>query len=154
MDVRYINPLLESILNVMNTMANLQPRVGKPGLKSDNIARGEVSGIMCMQSSRARASMAISFTTPVICDIVKRILREDINEVNATARDLTGEVTNMVVGGAKNLFLNQGYDFDMSTPNVVSGKDHLIQHQFKGRTILLPFTIEAGNFFIEICCEE
>lgn len=154
MDVRYINPLLESVLNVLGTMANLQPKVGKPTIKPDNIARGEVSGMMSMQGLDARASMAISFTSPVICDIVKRMLREDISEVNDTARDLTGEIANMVVGGAKNIFINQGYDFDMSLPSVVSGKDHLIQHLFKGRTMLVPLTIEAGNFFIEICFEE
>ncbi len=154
MDVRYINPLLEAMLNVMGTMANLKPTVGKPSLKPDNVARGEVSGIMSMQSSKARASMAISFTGPVIRDIVKRMLREDITEVNDTARDLAGEITNMVVGGAKNIFINQGYDFNMTLPSIVSGKDHIIEHSFKGRTILLPFTIESGKFYIELCFEE
>lgn len=154
MDVRLVNPVLESMLKVLATMANLTPRVGKPVLKSDQQALGEVSGMMNMVSPQARASLAISFTTPVICDIVKRMLGDDITEINDSARDLTGEMTNMVVGGAKNIFAGQGYDFDMSSPHILSGKGHLITHQYKGRTILLPFTTDSGKFFIEICFEE
>ena len=153
MDVRLINPVLETMVNVLSTMANVRPHVGKPSLKQDEIARGEVSGIMSMVSPQVRASLAISFTKPVILDIVRRMLGEDIHEIDDTARDLTGEMANMVVGGAKNLFAVQGYDFNMSTPQILSGKDHTIHHQFPGTTILLPFTAESGQFFVEICFE-
>ena len=154
MDVQLINPVLETMVNVLSTMANVRPDVGKPSLKQDEIAMGEVTGIMSMVSQQVRASLAITFTKPVILDIVRRMLGEDIQEIDDTARDLTGEMANMVVGGAKNLFAAQGYDFDMSTPQILSGKDHTVHHQFSGKTILLPFTAESGQFFVEICFED
>lgn len=154
MDVRLINPVLETILNVLGTMANLKPNVGKPSLKQDEIARGEVTGIMSMVSPQARGSLAITFTRPVILDIVRRMLGEEVSEIDDTARDLTGEMANMVVGGAKHLFAAQGYDFDMSTPHILCGKDHTVHHQFAGKTILLPFTADSGQFFVEICFED
>jgi chemotaxis protein CheX len=154
MDVRLINPVLETMINVLSTMANVQPDVGKPSLKKDEIAMGEVTGIMRMVSPQVRASLAITFTKPVIIDIVRRMLGEDIQEIDDTARDLTGEMANMVVGGAKNLFAAQGYEFDMSTPDILVGKDHTVHHQFSGKTILLPFTAESGQFFVEICFED
>ncbi|MBI3560206.1 MAG: chemotaxis protein CheX [Gammaproteobacteria bacterium] len=141
-------------MKILITMANLSPKVGKPSIKSGEVARGEVTGVMSMVSPKARASLAISFTTPVICDIVKRMLGEDITEITDSARDLTGEMANMMVGGAKNVFSTQGYDFAMSTPSVLSGKGHVISHQFKGRTIILPFQAPSGEFFVEICFEE
>ena len=153
MDVRLINPVLETMINVLSTMANMQPDVGKPSLKRDEVSRGDVTGMMKMESPQVRASLAITFTKPVIIDIVRRMLGEDISEIDATARDLTGEMANMVVGGAKNLFAAQGYDFNMSTPNILVGKDHTVHHPFTGKTILLPFTAEAGQFFVEICFE-
>lgn len=154
MDVRLINPVLETMLTVLGTMANVRPNVGKPSLKNDEIARGEVTGIMSMVSPQARASLAITFTKPVIIDIVRRMLGEEIKDIDDTARDLTGEMANMVVGGAKNLFAAQGYDFNMSSPNILSGKGHTVNHQFSGKTILLPFTADSGQFFIEICFED
>lgn len=154
MDVRLINPVLETMINVLSTMANMQPDVGKPSLKKGEVAMGEVTGIMRMVSPQVRASLAITFTKPVIIDIVRRMLGEDIQEVDDTARDLTGEMANMVVGGAKNLFAAQGYEFDMSTPDILVGKDHTVHHHFSGKTILLPFTADSGQFFVEICFED
>ena len=153
MDVRFINPVLQSVLNVLGTMANLQPQVGRPTLKQDEAAPGEVSGVMRMVGPQARASVAISFSKPLIIDIVRRMLGEDIQEIDDTARDLTGEIANMVVGGAKHLFTAQGYDFAMSTPQVLDGHGHAIHHEFSGRTILLPLSAEAGQLFVEICFE-
>ena len=153
MDVKLINPVLETMINVLSTMANVQPDVGKPSLKQDEVARGEVTGIMSMLSPQVRGSLAITFTKPVIIDIVRRMLGEDIQEIDDTARDLTGEMANMVVGGAKNLFAAQGYDFNMSTPQILFGKDHMVHHSVSGKTLLLPFTTESGQFFIEMCFE-
>ena len=90
----------------------------------------------------------------IATSIMANMTVEDLQEIDDTARDLTGEMANMVVGGAKNLFAAQGYDFDMSSPAVLVGKDHTVHHQFVGKTILLPFTAESGQFFVEICFED
>lgn len=154
MDVKLVNPVLTTIVNVLATMANLTPEVGKPSLKQGEVALGEVTGKMSMVSPQARASLAITFSKPVIIDIARRMLGEDFSEINDMVRDLTGEMANMVVGGAKNIFVEQGYDFDMSTPHVLYGKDHVIHHEFTGKTILLPFSADSGEFYVEICFEK
>ena len=151
MDVRYINPVLESLLNTLATMAEMHPSVGKPTLKTDRMALGEVTGLMRMDSPQVRASLAISFSEPVIIDLVWRMLREDIQGIDDTARDMAGEITNMVVGGAKNLFAEQGFDFSMSTPRILSGPEYQVEHEFDGQVILLPLQVEAGKFYVEIC---
>ena len=153
MDVRYINPVLESLLKTLGTMANLQPSVGKPTLKVDQVALGEVTGLMSMVSPQVRASLAITFSEAVIIELVRRMLSEEITGIDDTARDMTGEITNMVVGGAKNLFAEQGFEFAMSTPRILSGKQHTVAHEFDGRVILLPMQAEAGKFYVEICFE-
>lgn len=153
MDVRYINPVLESLLNILSTMAELRPSVGKPTLKADQVALGEVTGLMHMESPQVRASLAISFSEAVIIDLVRRMLREEIDGIDDTARDMTGEITNMVVGGAKNLYAQQGFDFAMSTPRILSGARHRVEHEFDGRVILLPLKSDAGEFYVELCFE-
>jgi len=154
MNVKLINPVLETMLSVLSTMANLQPNVGKPRLKQDEISLGEVTGMMSMVSPTVRASLAITFTRSAIFDLVKRMLGEELTEVDDTARDMAGEMTNMVVGGAKNLYAAQGYDFDMSSPCILIGKNHTIHHAYPGKTIVMPFSADAGEFFVEICFEE
>ena len=142
------------MVNVLTTMARMEPRIGKPALKDDEVACGEVTGFMEMTGKEARGSFAITFTKPVISELVKRMLGENIPNQEEMERDMAGEMANMVVGGAKNLFAEKGLNFDMSTPNILYGKDHTIHHKYKGKTILLPCKSEVGDFFFEICFED
>jgi chemotaxis protein CheX len=154
MDANLINPILTTMVNVLSTMAQLQPSMGKPTLKESDAALGEVTGMMKMQSPQMNGSFSITFTAPAILDIAKRMLGEEITEVNDMAKDLAGEVTNMVVGGAKNIYVEQGYDFNMSTPNILAGKDHKVEHGCSGKTIVLPFEAGGHKFFVEMCFDE
>ncbi len=142
------------MVNVLSTMAQLEARPGKPSLKNDAAAPGVVSAVIGFSGSRTNGSMAISFTEPVIRDIAKRMLGEELTTVDDTARDLTGEISNMVMGGAKAAFQEQGYDFGLSLPAVVSGEPHEIEHSVSGPKILLPFATDAGEFFVEICFQK
>ena len=92
-------------------------------------------------------------SSAAIFDIARRMLGEEVTEVNSTVPDLVGEITNMVTGGAKRLLSEQGYDFDMAIPAVVAGKNHRISHKSNGVKIMIPFSTLAGKFFVEICFE-
>jgi len=153
MKVEVINPFLESVANVLSTMAMLESTPGKPSLKNDDIAKGDVSGIIGMSGANVAGSMAISFPKNVACEIVKRMLGDELDEINDTITDLVGEVTNMVAGGAKNQLMENGYDIGMASPVVVTGEGHSITHKAAGKRILLPFTTEVGEFFVEVCLE-
>lgn len=43
MDVKFIIPFLNRRLNVLKTMAFVEPKAGKPYLKKDSVAVGDVS---------------------------------------------------------------------------------------------------------------
>jgi len=154
MDANLINPILTTMVNVLTTMAQIQPSMGKPELKEGDVALGEVTGIMTMNSPQMNGSFSLTFTTPAILDIAKRMLGEEFTELNDATKDLAGEMTNMVVGGAKNLYVEHGYDFSMSTPNIIEGKDHKVVHNCSGKTLVLPFEIEGSKFFVELCFEK
>jgi len=153
MKVEFINPFLESIIHVLETMANVKATAGKPQIKEGDYANGDVTGIIGMASDKVKGSFAITFSSAAIFDIARRMLGEDVNVVNNTVTDLVGEITNMVTGGAKRVLAEQGYDFDMAIPAVVAGMNHRITHKSNGMKIIIPFSIIAGKFFVEICFE-
>lgn len=150
MDVLIINALLQSLMNVLTTMAGMRPIPGYPEPKNDNIARGEVSSTLDMEGDKAQGSMAISFSAPFIKALVKRMVGDDIKEVDDTAKDLTGEMANMIVGGAKAILADKDININMSTPQVLVGQKHEINHKYKAQTVILPFESEEGEFFLEI----
>ncbi|WP_076415908.1 chemotaxis protein CheX [Shewanella sp. UCD-KL12] len=153
MNVNFINPFLESLLNVISTMANMQLTPGKPKIKTDNLAKGDVSGLIGMVGPQTKGSLSITFEQGLILEIMQNMLGENPGEINDEITDLVGEITNMVTGGAKNILGDKGYDFEMATPVVVAGLGHRISHKADGKKIIMPFTSPHGSAYIEICFE-
>ena len=151
MNADYINPFLASLLNVLKTMAQLDLTPGKPKLKKDEIARGDVSGLIGMVGPQTKGSFSVSFDKGLALEVMRRMLGEAPNEINEEVTDMVGEITNMVTGGAKRLLGEKGYDFDMATPIVVSGAAHTISHKSEGTKIIMPFDSPYGSATIEIC---
>ncbi|RCU51580.1 MULTISPECIES: chemotaxis protein CheX [Corallincola] len=154
MNVEFINPFLESLNNVLGTMASLELKAGKPRLKKDEKAQGDVSGLIGMVGPQTKGSLSITFEGTLALEIMQRMLGERPTEINEEVTDMVGEITNMVTGGAKNILGDKGYDFDMATPVVVSGMGHTISHKSDGPKILIPFGSEYGNANIEICFDK
>ncbi|MFT5234899.1 MAG: chemotaxis protein CheX [Shewanella sp.] len=154
MNADFINPFLVSLINVISTMANMQLTPGKPRIKKDNIAKGDVSGLIGMIGLKTKGSLSITFELNLVLEIMQNMLGENPGMINEEITDLVGEITNMVTGGAKNILSDKGYDFDMATPVVVSGIDHSISHKANGKKIIMPFTSPYGKAFIEICFED
>ena len=154
MNVDFVNPFLEATLNVLKTMAKLEAKPGRPAVKSNDVAHGDVTGLIGMTGEQAKGTLAITFTEQVILEITKRMLSAEMTKINETITDMVGEITNMVTGGAKKILSEKGYRFDMAIPSVVAGKNHIIEHKSKAPIIVVPFSTGAGDFYIEVCFEE
>jgi chemotaxis protein CheX len=150
MDVKFINPFLEGTVEVLTTMAFVNPKPGKPYLKKNNLAKGDVSGIIGITGT-IRGSLALSFSTGSILKIVSNMLGEEITEINGDIRDAVGEITNMVSGAARKRIETMGFSLSASIPTVVSGKEHSIMHVMGGPSVVIPFEMEGGSFVVDVC---
>ncbi|MCL1038619.1 chemotaxis protein CheX [Shewanella submarina] len=154
MNVQFINPFLDSFLNVIGTMATITLTPGKPMLKEDELAKGDVSGLIGMVGEQAKGSLSLTFEKRLALKVMENMLGEAPNSIDEEVTDMVGELTNMVSGGAKKSLGEQGFEFDMATPVVVAGPEHHISHVSSGKKIIIPFNSLYGRAFIEICFEE
>ena len=150
MDVRIINPFLEGTVSVMKTMAMIEPIAGKPYMKKDTQARGDVSGIIGFTGS-AKGSLAISFSKSSILTIILNMLGESHDEITGEVRDAVGELTNMISGVARKNLEAQGFNIQAAIPTIISGENHSIVHVLGGPSIIIPFSTSAGPFFVDVC---
>jgi len=153
MDGKFINPFLEATETVLRTMAFIEPRPGKPHLKEDSIAQGDVSAIIGMTGS-VKGSLALSFSGSCILRIVSNMLGESLSDITAEVKDAVGEITNMVSGVARQKLEGEGYSIAASIPTVVSGKNHCILHAMGGPSIIIPFETDEGPFVVDICVKK
>jgi chemotaxis protein CheX len=150
MDILMINALLNSLFTIFETMVRQEIQAGIPVLKENNIAKGAASGLIGMKTEGASGSVALSLTLPAIRKISLGMLGEEFTSIDKEAADLVGELTNMLVGGAKRIMSEKGHEFDMHTPQLLVGDGHEIVHHYAGQTVLLPILMNQDEFYIEL----
>ena len=69
MDVKLINPFINATINVLETMAFITVEAGKPYLKSDNVAVGDVTGILGL-TGIVNGTISVTFQEECISNLV------------------------------------------------------------------------------------
>ena len=152
MDANIINPFINATLNVLETMAFVKAEVEKPYLKKDNVAQGDVSGIVGFTGD-TNGTVAVTFDELCILKIVSNMFGEEMTEVNDEIADAVGELTNMISGQARKNLEEIGKKYQAAIPSVVTGKNHKLESMTKGPQIAIPFKTDFGSFTIEVSLE-
>ena len=152
MDVKYINPFIESTYNVLETMAKTKAEGGNPYLKNDRKAKGDVSAIISLTGD-VLGTMSISFEEKCILTIVSNLFNEKV-EMNDEIKDAVGEIGNMISGQARQRLEERGRSLKAAIPTVIMGKNHSITRVTTAPVIAIPFSTDSGEFTIEVCFED
>ena len=150
MDVRLINPFLHGAKEVLSTMAYVETDIGKPYVKQDDRATGDVSGVIGLTGD-AIGSLAISFSEACICGIAGSMLGESFSQANKEVFDAVGEIANMISGVSRTHLEKEALTVWAGIPAVVYGKDHRVKHILNSPSIVIPFTTKYGSFFVDVC---
>jgi chemotaxis protein CheX len=152
MDVRLVNPFINATINVLETMAFINVEAGKPYLKKDNLAVGDVSGVLGL-TGVANGTISVTFEEKCILTVVSNMFGETMSVLNNEIADAVGELTNMISGQARRELEEMGKVFKAAIPSVVTGRNHSITHYSDGPKIAIPFHTDNGEFTIEVCFE-
>jgi chemotaxis protein CheX len=153
MDVELINPFIDATLHVLDTLAKTTAKPGKPFLKKDNIARGDVSSVIGL-TGETSGTISVSFSESSILSIVSQMFGEEMTSLNAEIQDAVGEIGNMISGQARKKLEENGRSLKAAIPTVVMGKNHSISHITRHPIVAIPFVTDEGDFTIEVCFEE
>ena len=152
MNVDFINPFVQSATDILITMASMTVEHERPYLKQGSEPLGVVTGLIPMEGDSVHGSIAISFEENTIMKVASAMLGEEVKDFEPTCTDLTGELTNMLSGGARKLLWEKGFNFEMAQPTISQGEE--IKHLSAGPVIVIPFNTKAGDFYIEVALEE
>lgn len=150
-DVNFINPFLYAVMHVLSTMANVDVTSGKPYINKKRIAQGDVTGIIGI-TGYASGTVSLTLTENAALTIVNNLLFENYTQLVEEISDAVGELTNMIAGQARTSLSEQGMSFQASTPSVVIGRGHQMEHVSSAPILAIPFKTDAGeDVIVEVC---
>jgi chemotaxis protein CheX len=147
MDVSYINPFINSVIDTFKTMFNETVTPGKPEIKKQPFPTYDVSGIIGL-SGNAQGAVVLSFPKVAALKIVSKMIETRIKVVGAEVIDGIGELTNIVTGNSKKNLTR--YTLSISLPSVVIGREHVISAPGGAPTLVVPFSCSYGPFTLEV----
>jgi chemotaxis protein CheX len=148
-NVNFINPFIGATIQALEMMAAVRPDRGAPFVKTDQVAKGDISGIIGL-AGETSGSVAITFPESLACRIYANLVGEEAPGLTEEVRDAIGELANMIAGGAKAELSQQGCNFQVAIPTIVVGAGHTIDHKGQGPCLVVPFTLDGEEFWLEV----
>jgi chemotaxis protein CheX len=143
----------EVICGVERTLQELMAvcPVARPyRLQSSFENSGDVSGIIGIMQKELSGSMVISFPKRTIFGLLQKIYKKSLNSIDHTVRMSVGELTNIIYGVVQSSLNRQGMGLRMAIPNVISGDHHVITSMATKNVLVIPFSLEEGDFTVSI----
>ncbi len=150
--VEIAKPFITAVTMVLSTMAGVTPTAGKPYVKKNLRASGDISAIVGITGAH-RGTISLTFSRSCAVHLVKAMLGDDISDIIQDTSDAVGEITNMVSGQARAGLAEMGIILQGSTPSIILGDNHTLAHVSSSPIIAIPFSTESGNFTLEFCLE-
>lgn len=149
MDVRYINPFVESVNAVFTRMVGLRPErsavrltdSGAPGDSAITAVVGLTGALNGAVVLRAPARTAIA--------IASRMVGRPIAELGPDVFDAICELTNVIAGAAK-AKLDVPAPLQLGLPTVVRGADYQLAYPSDSVWLQIPYTTEEGPFTLDV----
>lgn len=123
-DVRFINPILESCIDVISKMTSLTITAQKPYVKQNGELSGDISGVVGVVSSGFKGTISLSFFELGFLKIVTKMLDEEHKSITADNKDAIAELLNIIFGAAKKILNENGMNIKPAIPTIIHGAGH------------------------------
>jgi chemotaxis protein CheX len=147
MKVEYINPFIESVNNVFNTMLNCQLVRGDIFIKESQQPEHFISGVIGL-SGKANGLVVLSLCRNAALEATGMLLMEQATKIDSVVVDAVGELTNMLAGGAQAKL--EHLDMRMGLPTVLTGRSTTIDFPKDSTPICIPFRCDWGDVAVEV----
>jgi len=147
--VEFSKKIVETTEEIFNTMIFMEVTAADPFERGKQALGCHVSAMIGLTGGFS-AMLGIHCPEAVGMAIAGAMLGMEIEEIDADVKDALGEIANMVAGGLKERFAAEDINLELAIPTAISGKSYTIASPKRSNRVIIPFTIEQGQFFIEM----
>lgn len=154
-DVDLVNAFVKATRNVLEMQAATKLILGKPRLRkeSENLP-ADISGVININCEQFKGVITLSFPAAVFLRIYENMVGETHTTISPEIEDAAGELLNIIFGQVKtSLNDSKGYNLQKALPTIFVGDKMRVRQMTTSPTLILPFGMDGGEFFIEIAID-
>jgi chemotaxis protein CheX len=122
-NAEFINPFLEAATGIFKSVLNADLRRGRVQIKEQTNPTHKVAIIIGITGD-ASGQVVFNMSEDAAIKIARHLSPQmSPSELRVEFPDIIGEIANMVVGNAMNLFTSKGTSLDMTPPSVITGQN-------------------------------
>ncbi len=144
-------PFMEVTQMTFREMAHVELNIRASYQKKTYRMFGDISAVLGL-FGRGEGAMVLSFPQATAVALTRAIFPgfpvEDDAEM---VKDCVAEIANIIAGQTKGRLAGTLHAFNISTPTVVSGTEHVIQHKAGMPSLVVVFQGPLGEFVLQIC---
>lgn len=150
MDVRIINPFIQSVAKTFSTMLGATATRGELSMSRNATGGGDIIGFIGIAGS-TRGTVALALPTKTALRAVSKMLGSDVKILDDTVADAVGELVNIIAGSAKaELSAEYAEPLELSLPTVVRGHEFQIKYPDNTAWLEVPFESELGPLLLKV----
>ena len=152
MRVEYINPFVEAAFGVLQEVLNTEIKRGELFLKSTSQPVLGVTAIIGLTGDvEGRVLFDMSPETAIA--IASEMNGEEITELNALSKATIGELANMITAQAVTKLHEQGFEFDLTPPAIITGENMQVTDG-EVEALIVPVELTQGKLEINVAVRE
>ena len=150
MDVKYINPFLQSSITIVESVTQMKLTVGKPE-KTDFYIHDKSYTIQVGVVGEMKGQVIISMVEPYAKEIASRMMFgmpvEELDDMSCSALN---ELSNMIMGNTATIFSTLGVLIDITPPLAVHGEKLQLKSDVDG--LKVPLSFEGKDYINLYIC--
>ncbi len=146
-DVRHINPFLQSCISIVESVTQVKMVVGKPE-RTDFYLREMTYAIQVGVIGELKGQVILAMGESNAKDVASRMMYGmPVNELDEMSSSALNELSNMIMGNTATIFSTLGIIIDITPPLAVYGKDLQLKTDIEG--IRVPM-LKDGREYISL----
>lgn len=149
-DVRHINPFLQSSVSIVESVTQVKMTVGKPE-KTDFRLREKTYAIQVGVVGEMKGQVILAMEDSNAKDIASRMMYGmPVTELDEMSSSALNELSNMIMGNTATIFSTLGIMIDITPPLAVYGTDLQLKSDIEG--LKVPLMYEGKEYIgLYIC---
>lgn len=149
-----LEALVSSVEEVIKTYTGLKPVAGKPFVRTEPQALGDVSAVNGLAGSGFTGMLTVTFTEECLLKILSVLFGSKPQGLNEEVCDAAGELANQICGAFRRRFEEQGISLQAAVPVIVTGKGHSITPLCTSQRMAVPFEVDGAKMVVELCLDK